>query len=55
MQDLKSIKSGSVIKELLGSDEDDFVENVFKTYGDSSINKSDNKDYRLLLYEMIKK
>ena len=55
MQDLKSIKSGSVIKELLGSDEDDFVENVFKTYGDSSINKSDKKDYRLLLYEMIKK
>jgi len=55
MQDLKSIKSGSVIKELLGSDEDDFVENVFKTYGDSSINKSDKKDYHLLLYEMIKK
>lgn len=55
IQNLKSLKGGSVIKELLGGDEDDFVENVFKTYGDSSINKSDKKDYHLFLYEIIKK
>lgn len=39
--------------ELLGTDTDDFVERVFRTYGDSQVAKKTERDNHLVLYEVI--
>lgn len=40
-------------EELMGNDEDDFVERVFRTYCDSLIRKQSDRDYHLVLYSRL--